>query len=156
MALRVVRYDDPDALKLIAELQQEYVQRYGQQDLTPVEPSEFAPPRGLFLLGYAGGEPVVCGGWRAHDGDEPGFQDGDAELKRMYVPPAARGRGYARAVLTELERTAREAGRRRCVLETGSVQPEAIGLYTSSGYTEIDKFGLYQCDSRSRYYAKML
>lgn len=154
--LRTVAFHHPDAAALIAELQQEYVRRYGGQDVTPVEGTEFTAPRGLFLVGYLHGEPVACGGWRAHDGDGPGFADGDAEIKRMYVVPAARGRGLARAVLAELERTAAAAGRRRLVLETGLRQPEAIGLYTSSGYAEIPRFGVYRCEASSRCYAKLL
>jgi GNAT superfamily N-acetyltransferase len=99
---------------------------------------------------------VACGGWRAHDGDEPDFQDGDAEIKRMFVVAAERGRGLSRQILAEIERTAQAAGRGRLVLETGVMQPEAIGLYTSSGYAEIDKFGVYKCEPSSRCFAKVL
>ncbi|SFP24463.1 Acetyltransferase (GNAT) family protein [Amycolatopsis arida] len=152
----MVPYDDPDAAKLMAEVQQEYVVRYGGPDETPVDPADFAPPRGLFLVGYAGGVPVACGGWRAHDGPEPEFRQGDAELKRMYVVPEARGRGHARAMLAELERTARAAGRLRTVLETGTAQPEALALYTSSGYTPIPNFGVYRCEPLSRCFGKSL
>jgi GNAT superfamily N-acetyltransferase len=132
----IVAYDHPDAAALIAEVQQEYVVRYGEEDLTPVDPAQFAPPNGLFLVAYLDGAPMACGGWRVHG-------DGEAELKRMYVSLAARGRGLARAVLAELERTAAEAGNRRMVLETGLMQPEAIALYTSSGYVEVPRFGFY-------------
>jgi ribosomal protein S18 acetylase RimI-like enzyme len=62
----------------------------------------------------------------------------------MYVAENARGRGFARAILAELERTAFAAGRRRAVLETGREQPEAIALYRSSGYRDIPKFGVYR------------
>lgn len=151
-----VAYDHPDAQKLIAEVQQEYVRRYGDEDATPVDPAEFAPPRGYFAVGYLDGAPVASGGWRAHDGPEPEFQPGDAEMKRLYVVPAARGRGLARAMVAELERSAREAGRRRMVLETGTRQPEAIGLYTSLGYRPIPKFGIYRCEPGSRCFGKLL
>lgn len=156
MRIDIASYEHPDAMKLIAEVQQEYVARYGHQDTTPVDPAEFVLPSGLFLVGYVAGEAVATGAWRAHDSDDPEFRDGDAEIKRMYVAPRARGRGLARAVLAELERTAREAGRRRMVLETGTAQPEAIGLYTACGYTEIDKFGVYRCEPDSRCMAKSL
>jgi uracil-DNA glycosylase len=156
MRIDAVAYDHPDAVALIDEVQGEYVRRYGGEDSTPVEPAEFAPPQGLFLVGYVDGVPVACGGWRAHGSDEPEFRDGDVEIKRMYVAPPARGRGLARALLAELERTAMAAGRRRAVLETGTEQPEAIGLYTSSGYTAITKFGIYRDAPRSRCYGKTL
>lgn len=156
MEVRVVGYGHPDAVRLIAEVQQEYVRRYGGVDRTPVDPGEFEPPRGLFLVGYLDAEPVLCGGWRAQDSHDPEFLDGDAEIKRMYVTPAVRGRGYAKALLAELERTALAAGRRRMVLETGLAQPEAIALYLSCGYTPTAKFGIYRESETSRCYAKSL
>ena len=139
MRIEILPYDHADSVALIAEVQQEYRVRYGEEDLTPVDPAQFAPPLGLFLVAYLDDRPVACGGWRVHNGpDGP-----EAELKRMYVAPAARGRGVARAVLAELERTAVEAGYRRMVLETGSRQPEAIALYASAGYLEVPGFGYY-------------
>ncbi|MCT2584789.1 GNAT family N-acetyltransferase [Actinophytocola gossypii] len=149
MRIDVLPYDHPDAVTLIAEVQQEYVVRYGAPDRAPVDPAEFAPPEGLFLVGYLDGAPVVCGGWRVHG-------DGDAELKRMYVTPAARGRGLARSMLAELERTAALAGHRRLVLETGLRQPEAIALYRSSGYTEAPRFGHYADEPLSVHLGKPL
>ncbi|WP_042405161.1 GNAT family N-acetyltransferase [Streptacidiphilus carbonis] len=147
MDIRVVGYAHPDAQRLIAEVQQEYVRRYGDVDLTPVEPGEFDPPQGLFAVVYDDrGEPVGTGAWRARDAeaDEPGLADGDAELKRMYTVPSARGRGVARAVLRFLEAEAYRAGRLRLVLETGTEQPEALALYASEGYLPIEKFGIYR------------
>ena len=155
-----VGYDHPDAARLIEEVQQEYVVRYGGRDDSPLDPAGFAPPGGLFLVGYLGGTGVVCGGWRAHGPDVgTGASTGagtDAEIKRMYVAPAARGRGLARRMLAELERTARAAGYHRLILETGSKQPEAVGLYRSSGYTEIPAYGYYACSPHSMHFGKLL
>ncbi|MGB8963058.1 MAG: GNAT family N-acetyltransferase [Pseudonocardiaceae bacterium] len=155
MELRTRTLDHPDARRLIAALQQEYVCRYGGDDATPIDVSEFVAPRGTFIVGYLDGTAMACGGWRAHE-PGPEFTEGDSEVKRMYVVPAARGRGLSRVLLVELERRAIASGRRRLVLETGTVQPEAIGLYTSSGYTEIPRFGPYRCDPRSRCFGKRL
>jgi GNAT superfamily N-acetyltransferase len=135
MRIDVVKYEAPEAAELVEEVQQEYVLRYGGRDATPVDPAEFEPPNGLFLVGYLDGAGVACGGWRSH-GD-------DAEIKRMYVRPTARRSGVARAMLAELERTALAAGHRRIILETGSKQPEAVALYRSDGYTDIAPFGHY-------------
>ncbi|SEG90670.1 Acetyltransferase (GNAT) family protein [Thermomonospora echinospora] len=148
MRIEVVGYDHPDAARLIGEAQQEMVVRYGGPDETPVAPSEFTPPSGLFLVGYVDGVPVVCGGWRSHGQD--------AELKRMYVAPAARGNGYARSLLAEIERTARAAGHRRVILETGTQQPEAVALYRSAGYTDVPAFGYYSCSPNSIHLGKLL
>ncbi|HXV92176.1 MAG TPA: GNAT family N-acetyltransferase [Pseudonocardia sp.] len=165
MELRPVAFDHPDAVRLTAEIQQVYVERYGDTDRTPVDPADFAPPRGYFTVGYLRADgpdgptevAVASGGWRARDGGgDPGLRDGDAEVKRMYVVPAHRGRGFARALLAELERSAAAAGRLRVVLETGTRQPEAIALYASAGYTPIPGFGVYRCAPESRCYAKLL
>ena len=158
LELRTRTYDHPDAALLVAAVQREYVARYGGEDATPVDAAEFAPPRGLFLIGYVAGEPVACGGWRSRAvlGDGDVLQDGDAEIKRMFVAAGHRNRGYARAVLRELEHTAAAAGRRRLVLETGLPQPEAIALYGSAGYTAAAGFGRYRTSPSSRYFAKSL
>lgn len=136
--MRVITYDHPDAHQLIEQLQQEYVARYGGVDRTPVAPAEFAPPRGLFLVGYVDDVPASCGGWRVHD-----EASRSAEIKRMYVVPSARGRGRARALLTELERTIADAGLDHVVLEAGPLQAEALSLYTSTGYVPIESYGFY-------------
>jgi GNAT superfamily N-acetyltransferase len=148
--IRTTRYDAPDAVKLNDLVQQEYVRRYGDGDTTPMDAAHFEPPQGLYLLVYdPRGAAVASGGWRAQDASAEGFADGDAEIKRMFVVPEARGQGLARALLAELERTAAAAGRSRMVLETGLKQPEAIALYTSCGYLPVPKFGIYRHDELS-------
>lgn len=156
--LRPTPFDHPDAVRLIAEVQSFYRGRYGDEDTTPVDPAEFATPLGFFTVGYVDGTAVACGGWRARDGGgpDPELRDGDAEIKRMYVSAEHRGRGHARAVLAELERSAAAAGRRRLILETGTRQPEAIALYVSEDYAPIRKFGAYRDEPNSRCYAKPL
>ncbi|WP_040421436.1 GNAT family N-acetyltransferase [Actinopolymorpha alba] len=157
MEFRAVPYDHPDAEALIEDLQQEYVHRYGGRDTTPVDPAEFAPPGGIFVIGYDDdGKPLGCGGWRTHDGSDPDLLPGDVELKRMYVAPRARGQGHSRALLAELERTAAVAGLCRMVLHTGTQQPEALALYASSGYTPIPGFGHYRDAPDGRYFSKPL
>lgn len=156
--LRAVGFDHPDAVALIDAVQQVYVERYGGADRTPVEPGEFAPPLGLFVVGYTADQPILCGGWRLRSAapDDPELRDGDVELKRMYVVDTFRGRRYARRLLAELERAAAEAGGLRMVLETGTRQPEAIALYRSSGYLEMARFGVYRHAEDSRCFAKPL
>lgn len=158
MEIRHIRYDHPDAVKLTDQVQQEYVERYGSGDATPMDAAHFAPPHGLFLVGYLEGAPVATGGWRSptaaaegsdDPGDPDGLEDGDAELKRMYVVPHARGLGLARRMLARLETTAIAAGRTRMVLETGPLQPEAVALYISCGYAPIRKFGVYRHEPSS-------
>ncbi|MCX5111412.1 GNAT family N-acetyltransferase [Streptomyces sp. NBC_00378] len=151
-------FDHPDAVKLNDQVQLEYAERYGDEgDVTPLDPSMFEPPHGLYLLAYDELErPVATGGWRPQDRNDEGYSDGDAELKRMFVIPEGRGKGLARRILAVLEEDARAAGRVRMVLETGDRQPEAIALYVSSGYAPCEKFGHYRMYESSRCYAKPL
>lgn len=135
-----VRYDAMVAQALVAAALAELGERYGGDgDETPVDPVEFEPPCGAFLVAYLAGEAVGCGGWRS-------YGDGGtvAELKRMYTAPEARGCGVARRILTAVEDSARTHGRTRMILECGDRQPEAIELYTSRGYQPIAHFGYYR------------
>ena len=142
-------YDDRDVVRMVEQVQAEYVVRYGGPDAAVVDSAEFAPPDGLFLIGLLDGVPVAMGGWRRLDETE-------AEIKRMYVAPSARRRGLARRVLAELERTAAAAGIARLVLNTGPAQPEAVALYEQAGYTEMAGFGHYACHADALFYGKAL
>jgi GNAT superfamily N-acetyltransferase len=155
---RIVRVPitHPDAARLVEEVQQEYVARYGGRDETPLEPAYFEPPDGAFFVGYLDDRPVATGAWRRrHDVAVDGTTEA-AEIKRMYVAPAARGRGLARAMLAHLEATARDAGAEAMILETGLAQPEAIALYKSSGYTPIPGFGFYKDAPQARSFVRLL
>lgn len=158
MFIRPVAFDHPDAVKLNDEVQAEYHVRYGDGgDATHLDPADFRPPHGVYLIAYdEDGTPVATGGWRSQDKNAEGNEDGDAELKRMFVIESMRGRGLARRILAALEEDARAAGRVRMVLETGDQQPEAIALYASSGYAPCAKFGYYREYESSLCYAKPL
>jgi GNAT superfamily N-acetyltransferase len=147
-------YADPVVTELVAAVQQEYVVRYGGQDRAVVDPAEFAPPDGLFLVGWLDGIAVACGGWRVHERPIGGAST--VEIKRMYVAAAVRRSGLARVLLAELERTARAAGHGYVLLNTGNGQPEAIALYQASGYDEIDPFGYYRDAPLARFFGKPL
>ncbi|WP_205857383.1 GNAT family N-acetyltransferase [Phytoactinopolyspora endophytica] len=147
--IRPLRYSDPVVRALEDELQQEYIERYGDPDDAPVAPDEFAPPEGQFLVGFLGNEPVATGGFRRH-------ADHVAEIKRMYVSHDHRGGGHARRMLVELEERAAAAGYRRIVLETGLKQPEAMALYTSSGYEPTSPYGIHAHTEFVRYFGKDL
>ena len=87
-----------------------------------------------------------CGGWRtiSHFAEESGVAEDVAEIKRMFVSAEARKSGVATALLAALEASARNAGMRRMILETGTAQPEAIALYIKSGYERIPNYGHYK------------
>ncbi len=71
------------------------------------------------------------------------FEPNIAEIKRMYTLPEYRGKGIAKAILTELEAWAKEEGYTTSILETGYLQIDAIGLYQKLGYQIIENFGQY-------------
>jgi GNAT superfamily N-acetyltransferase len=99
----------------------------------PAELHELRPPAGVFLVATLRSEPVGCGGLKFH-GDEP------TELKRMWVAGSVRGLGIGRRLLAELESCAVAAGTRVLRLETNKTLTEAISLYRSAGYREVDAF----------------
>ena len=146
----------PDAARLVEEVQEEYVRRYGGRDETPIDPTYFDDPLGAFFVGYLEGVPVVTGAWRRRSDVRVHGTNLSAEIKRMYVAPASRRLGLARAMLAHLEDTARDRGAEVMVLETGMRQPEAITLYESAGYAPVPGFGFYKDAALSRCFARSL
>lgn len=142
-ALRTVPVGYDDAAELIAELDADLAVRYGSDD-DPVQahPEEFELPHGRFFIVTEHGTPLACAGIRR-------IAPGTAELKRMYVRPAARRRGLARLLLATCEEAAAELGFDELWLETGDAQPEAVALYLSAGYEPVPAFGQYQHSPRS-------
>jgi GNAT superfamily N-acetyltransferase len=96
-------------------------------------PEAFTGPGTAWLVGYDGGAAVCCGGLRPLGFESVG------EIKRMFVSSAARGRGYGRALLAELERRAAANGCRRVRLFTTEVLVEARALYESAGYRVVGR-----------------
>jgi GNAT superfamily N-acetyltransferase len=110
-------------------------------------PEQFIAPLGVFLVAQDGDEAVGCGGIRRLTAER-------YEVKHLWTPPEARGRGYGRAVLAELERRARELGAQDVVLDTNRSQREAGGLYLSSGYSEVEPYN--DNPNANAWYAKRL
>ena len=79
-----------------------------------------------------------------------------AEIKRMWVAPAARGQGLSRQLLAALEAHARANGIATIRLETGIHNTEALGLYARTGYLERDAFAPYGPDPISIFMEKHL
>jgi GNAT superfamily N-acetyltransferase len=132
-----VGLEDPLAAPLMAELAVEYASRYGGTEQLVMNwlhqeypADDFTAPDGALLIGLLDGLPVTGGGFRRFDANR-------AELKRMWTDSRYRRRGYAKAVLAELECEITARGYRRVYLTTGDRQPEAEALYLSSGYTRL-------------------
>lgn len=127
-------------------MEAELVVRYGEDGVSPAAAQQFSTGPGTFLVAELDGVAVGCGGLRL-------LQDGVGEVKRMYVDPAARGRGVARALLRGLLDHARAQGLRRVQLETGTEQPEAMALYASEGFEPVAGYGHHRDDPRQRCFA---
>ena len=128
--------DAPAATELTDRLEAELVERYGPGGGASM-PRRKADEYTAFVVALVDDIPVACGGVCRHDGTDT------AEVHRMYTRPDMRGRGYAVEVLGELERAAAEAGCTRMVLETGTLNPEAVALYQRCGYVRIEPYGPY-------------
>lgn len=90
-------------------------------------------PRGVFLVAMSDGLPVGCVGLKGTD-------RGYAEVKRLWVAPAARGLGLAKRLMQAVEDTARALSIPTLRLDTNRALPEAIKLYRTTGWTEIERF----------------
>lgn len=101
------------------------------------------------VLAYDNDKPVGCGAIKE-------FDPTAMEIKRMYTLPEARKKGIASSILSELEKWSDELSYRRCVLETGRKQPEAIALYEKSGYKRIENYGQYAGIENSLCFEKRL
>ena len=101
-----------------------------------LDPAEVSGKRGVFLVVSLDGEPVGCGAMRLIDPQT-------GELKRMYLSPAARGRGLGRQLVAALEAEAKALGARRLILETGTRQTAALALYRGAGFKAIPLYGEY-------------
>jgi GNAT superfamily N-acetyltransferase len=149
--LTPARFDAPEVQALALAQQDEMRGIYGgEADIGPTRDAwMFEPPDGVFVAVRIDGVAVACGGICR-------FDDTRAELKRMYVAPSARGTGLGRRLLVALEAEARRLGYAAVVLETGNRQPEAFGLYTSSGYQRIPCYEPYASRELSMCFEKSL
>lgn len=114
-----------------------------------VDIEQLAQPHVHFFVARENGRALGCGAFVLGD-------SGQAEMKRVFVDPTARGKGIARAIMAALEREAASHGVTLMQLETGIRQPEAIALYRRFGYAERAPFGSYQPDPLSLFMEKQL
>lgn len=128
--------EEQPASELLAEMRVELndvYESFGRLDNPPLVPDELRGPDGAYLVGYEGSDAVAGGGLRRLD-------YGVAEIKRMFVRPAARSRGVARALLTALEQAALDLGYEKVRLDTGPKQVHGLALYRSAGYVDVPPY----------------
>jgi GNAT superfamily N-acetyltransferase len=130
---------DPEvspAADLLAAMVVELNAAYGVPNrlaVPAVAPSDLRAPTGTYLVGYEGDAAVASGGLRY-------FDEGVAEIKRMFVRQDARSKGYAAQLLAAIEDAAWSMGYRRTCLDTGAKQAHAQALYRKSGYADVPPF----------------
>jgi GNAT superfamily N-acetyltransferase len=127
--------DNPDFRTLISELDADLRDRNGEM-MDIYDQHNVIEKIDTVVIAYMNGEPAGCGCFKPFDSES-------AEIKRMFVRPNARGNGISTMVLQELENWGRELGYQYTVLETGTKQVEALGLYPKAGYILIPKYGPY-------------
>lgn len=125
----------PEAAALLAELDRDLGSSYSEEQQHGLRPEALFQPHVHFFLARVDGTALGCGGVALYDGF--------AEVKRMFTDQAARGRGVAKAILTQLETVARDAGMALLRLETGVHQHDAIAFYERMGFRECGAFGDY-------------
>jgi putative acetyltransferase len=124
-----------DVRGLIVELEDSLAAEYPPEQRHGLAIDAIFQPHIQFFVARVDGGAVGCAGVAL-------FAD-FAEVKRMYVRPAARGRGIAEALLARIETIARDAGLARLCLETGDRQLAAIRVYSRAGFSRCAAFGAY-------------
>jgi ribosomal protein S18 acetylase RimI-like enzyme len=127
--------DDAEVRELLDEYFALRVHTFVGGDYRVARPdaAAFRPPAGVFLLVEDDLGPVGCGGIRM-------LEPTRAEVKHLYLRDRARGRGWGRELLSELEARAVGLGARVVVLDTNATLEAAQGLYRSSGYLEVEPY----------------
>ena len=120
---------------LLRQYAAEYSGRFSErmtQDLANLPGRYIAPTGGLYLA-YADDVAVATAAWTR-------VNDAQAEIKRVYVQPQARGRGIAQALSRHVAGVLRERGYRQMVLSTWGDNAGAIALYRKLGFIDIVPF----------------
>lgn len=129
--------EHPDAqyclAEYVAELNRRSTRGFDPTVGATALPHEVRPPAGEFFVAYLHGEPIGCGAVKHHE-------DAPAEIKRMWIAPAARGLGLGRRLLEKLEACAAGAGARIAHIETSATLGEALSLYRSAGWVKVEAF----------------
>jgi len=100
----------------------------------PAEPEDLSPPRGAFLVVRDDeGVAIGCGGVKLLD-------PRTAEIKRMWLAPAGRGRGVGVQLLEALEQAARDLGATLGRLDTNEALDTALALYRRHGWREVPPY----------------
>ena len=138
MAIEAVdaRSDEAQSLvaSYVAEIAASFPGGFDPAASVSADPEEMTPPHGAFLVVRDDdGTAIGCGGVKLLDAKT-------AEIKRMWLAPAARGRGLGRALLVALEQAARDLGATEGRLDTNATLESALALYRRHGWREVGAY----------------
>lgn len=144
-----------DEIQTVRLLMREYQQRLGvdlcfqgfEAELAAL-PGSYAPPGGRLLLAWHEDKPAGCVALQR-------VTPARAEMKRLYVPPSARGLGLGRKLVEHLLAEAQAIGYSEVVLDTLPSMVEAQRLYQQFGFREIESYRPNPI-AGTRYLSKML
>jgi putative acetyltransferase len=146
--LKRTNSEDVDFQNLVVELDKDLAIRDGDEHAFFDQFNKIAAIKYVVVL-YENGHAIACGAIKE-------YEEGIMEVKRMFVPLEKRGRGIASIVLKELEKWSQELGYKKCILETGKKQHEAIRLYQKNNYNIIKNYGQYTNVESSVCFEKIL
>jgi putative acetyltransferase len=141
--------DQPDVAALLDASDAYMASLYPPESNHMLDIASLQRPGVLFLVARLDGRAVGCGAVVSSG-------EGWAEVKRMFVAPAARGLKLGRQLLAQIETLASRNGEQLLRLEMGAEQPEALALYRSAGFVEIGPFGSYRPDPLSVFMEKRI
>jgi putative acetyltransferase len=139
----------PEVLTLFEQSDAYAASLYPQEGHYPVDADYLSVPHVRFLVARWQGAAVGCCALVMG-------ADHIAELKRMIVDPAARGRGIGRGLMAAIEEVAMTEGIRLIQLETGPANGPALALYRACGYQERGRFGMYEPSPYSLFMERVL
>jgi GNAT superfamily N-acetyltransferase len=151
-----VGWDDPAAVALRDAHTAEVGPRYADREAEVPAGMNVLPEEVVWTaLAYSDGSPIGHVALRRLPGTAPTAGE-DLEIKRMFVDAKVRGNGIGRRLLAAAERRATELGTHRLVLQTGDRQPDAVALYSRTGYSPIPVYAPYEALTFSHCFEKHL
>lgn len=139
---------DKDFINLVKELDAFLTIKNGESDDFFRQFNSLEDVHHVVVL-YSDTTPIGCGAIKKYNADT-------VEIKRMYVSEQHQGKNLGLIILTELEAWATELGNTRCILETGTMLPEAIRFYEKNNYQRIPNYDQYVGVAESVCFEKLL
>lgn len=138
--LELIKVKDKEHLAVVRKLFLEYAESLGfslcfqdfDKELAAL-PGEYAPPTGCLILAVADSKPSGCVALHK-------LEEGICEMKRLYIKPGFRGKGFGKLLVNVVLEEAKKIGYAKMRLDTVPQMKEAINLYRQIGFKEIEPY----------------